>query len=111
MTLQGENPVYVWVPLNSPKKRRGNEVGSDADGVPELQVFLRLQWQTDVVRGSSLKVDAQLAGCGLLVMGGLQDELFHLSMDELRATAVSSQLELMVRPGGPGVLPVWGWVG
>lgn len=36
------------------------------------QVHLRLQWQTDAVRGQSTKVEVDLAGLSLVVMGGLQ---------------------------------------
>jgi hypothetical protein len=43
-----------------------------------------------------MKVEVAMAGLGLVVMGGLQDELFNLTTDQLRATAVSSRLELQV---------------
>lgn len=39
---------------------------------PTLQVYLRLQWQTEVVRGASVKLEVDMAGVGLMVMGGLQ---------------------------------------
>jgi hypothetical protein len=91
------------------------------------QVLLRVQWQRDTVRGASLRLEADFAGFGLLVMGGLQDELFNLTFDDLKAAAVSSRLELTVRsvvsrrgPGNallPRFLPVlpcpaiasWAW--
>jgi hypothetical protein len=59
-------------------------------------LHLRLQWQTEAVRGQSTKVELNAAGLSLVVMGGLQDELFNLTTDEIRATAVSSRLELQV---------------
>lgn len=39
---------------------------------PAAQVHLRLQWRTDMVRGKSTKVEVNLAGLSLVVMGGLQ---------------------------------------
>ena len=39
---------------------------------PLLQVHLRLQWQTEAVRGQSTKVEVDMAGLSLVVMGGLQ---------------------------------------
>ena len=39
---------------------------------PARLVHLRLQWRTDVVRGKSTKVEVNLAGLSMVVMGGLQ---------------------------------------
>ena len=51
-----------------------------------LQVFLRLQWVREVIRGQSQHLEVDLAGMGTSVMGGLQDELFNLTMDCLKAS-------------------------
>ena len=61
------------------------------------QVFLRIQWQTEVVRGASVKVEVDMAGASLLVMGGLQDELFNFTIDSLHTVAVSTRLDMTVR--------------
>ena len=158
--LQGDNPVYVWVPLVKPRRRRGKAGGAMDEELSELQagvggvgwggcdwrracgvgtgahawvatgrlaahmpslscgpgsaacllhtpthtrtpftplhphptpppqVHLRLQWKTEAVRGQSMKVEVVMAGLSLVVMGGLQDELFNLTTDEIKATAV-----------------------
>ena len=44
---------------------------------------MRLQWERQVVRGQSMRVEVHLEGVGVSVMGGLQDELFNLTMDKL----------------------------
>ncbi|KAL6785838.1 hypothetical protein ACKKBG_A00370 [Auxenochlorella protothecoides x Auxenochlorella symbiontica] len=93
--VKGEDPVYVWLPL-TPAKSKGPP-GMVGAGVPELQVCLRMQWQREVVRGKSVKVEVALAGAGLLVMGGLQDELFNVTLDDVRGVAVQSRRELEFR--------------
>ena len=50
-----------------------------------LQVLVRLQWERQVVRGQSMHMDVGLDGLGVSVMGGLQDELFNLTMDRIQA--------------------------
>jgi len=109
--LQGDNPVYLWVPLTKPRKRPSKgavatdetmtdmQVGRWADDcfntarqllVPHynlvptarpalpphrlacLQVLLRLQWTTEAVRGQSTRLEVNMAGISLVVMGGLQ---------------------------------------
>lgn len=97
--IKGENPVYVWVPLKRPGRREAAAAPppGEADAAPELQVYLRLQWQTEGVRGSSVKVEIDAAGAGLMVVGGLQDEIFNLTIDLLKATAVRTRQELTVR--------------
>ena len=92
--VRGENPVYVWVPLARPGQ--GGVAPGEIDSGNELQVFLRLQWQTEVERGSSLKVEVDAAGAGLMVVGGLQDELFNFTVDSAKVTAVRTRLELQV---------------
>ena len=47
-------------------------------------MLLRLQWERQVVRGQSMHMDASLDGVGVSVMGGLQDELFNLTMDRIQ---------------------------
>ena len=49
-------------------------------------MFLRLQWVREVIRGQSQHLEVDLAGMGTSVMGGLQDELFNLTMDCLKAS-------------------------
>jgi hypothetical protein len=93
--VKGEDPAYVWVPLGKPRRRR-DKAAPGEDEVSELQVHLRLQWQTEAVRGQSMKVEVDMAGLSLVVMGGLQDELFNLTTDEVRAAAVRTALELQV---------------
>ena len=94
--------MYVWVPLASPKRaRRGGGAAAVLEseellGEGGLAVYLRVQWQSVAVRGASMKLEADLAGAGLLVMGGLQDELFNITLDSLRGSAVSSRLQLTV---------------
>lgn len=90
---KGEEPIYVWVGLRPPKLKAAH-APMLAQGAAELQVCLRLQWQREIVRGMSVKVEASLAGAGLLVMGSLQDELFNLTLDDVHATAVQSHREL-----------------
>lgn len=94
-----DKPVYVWVPLYSVNKKTAEavEVMGSSHRPPELQVFLRLQWETEIPRGSSLKLDINAAGAGLMVVGGLQDELFNLTFDRLQSSAVQTHLELMVK--------------
>jgi hypothetical protein len=98
--IKGDNPVYVWLPLKKPKKRRREEglavpgATPEDDGHSELQVFLRLQWQTEIVRGSSTRLEVDAAGAALLVVGGLQDELFNLTVDRVLIAAVKNRLEL-----------------
>lgn len=50
-----------------------------------LQVHLRLQWVRQLVRGQYMNAEASFAGLGLIVMGGLQDELFNLTVDRIQA--------------------------
>jgi hypothetical protein len=45
-----------------------------------LQVHLRLQWQTEAVRGQSTKVEIDMAGLSLVVMGGLQVSRWLIQM-------------------------------
>lgn len=101
--IKGENPVYVWLPLRKPRKKRRQHGGTEADsagrplgddGSNDLQVFLRLQWQTEVTRGSSTRVEIDASGAAMLVVGGLQDELFNLTVDSIRVAAVKTRLEL-----------------
>ena len=37
-----------------------------------------------LVRGQYMNADIDLAGIGMIVMGGLQDELFNLTLDSLK---------------------------
>lgn len=54
--------------------------------VSAMQVFLRLQWVRQVVRGRYMNAEMTLAGLGLVVMGGLQDELFNLTIDRVHVS-------------------------
>jgi hypothetical protein len=42
-----------------------------------------VQWQRQEVRGRLMQVEVGLAGLEFSVMGGLQDELFNLTVDQL----------------------------
>lgn len=54
-----------------------------------LQVFLRVQWVQEVVRGQSQHVEVNLAGLGTSVMGTLQDELFNITIQNLQVCMLS----------------------
>eukprot|EP00891_Asterochloris_glomerata_P007978 jgi/Astpho2/7978/Aster-x0337 len=68
--LQGEDPVYIWVPLHAPgrgwlhwRHRHDDEAFQELPQLQHgrlccLQVFLRLQW----VSGHSTKLEARLSG-------------------------------------------------
>ncbi len=95
--VHGDKPVYVWVPMDRPGKGRGSTMPTAPGELDsELQVYLRLQWQTEVERGSSFKMEIDAAGAGLMVVGGLQDELFNLTVDSAKVSAVRTRLELQV---------------
>lgn len=59
------------------------ELHSVHEEAGRLQVFMRLQWERQVVRGQSMRLEVKLEGLGVSVMGGLQDELFNLTMDKI----------------------------
>ena len=40
-----------------------------------------------MVRGQSMRIEVALEGVGVSVMGGLQDELFNLTMDKIEVGA------------------------
>lgn len=95
--VRGEKPVYVWVPMARPGKGRNSAMPTAPGELDnELQVYLRLQWQTEIERGSSFKMDIDAAGAGLMVVGGLQDELFNFTVDSAKVSAVRTRLELQV---------------
>lgn len=50
----------------------------------DVQVHLRFQWVKQVTRGQTLHMDLQLKGLGISVMGGLQDELFNLTIERVK---------------------------
>ena len=54
-----------------------------------MQVLVRLQWERQVVRGQSMHMDVSLDGLGVSVMGGLQDELFNLTLDRIQVCLAS----------------------
>ena len=59
------------------------------------QVLVRLQWVMEVMRGQSTHMEVSLEGLATSVMGGLQDELFNLTLDNLQVSftvALSSYL-------------------
>ena len=49
-----------------------------------LQVLVRFQWVMEVMRGQSTHMEVSLEGLATSVMGGLQDELFNLTLDNLQ---------------------------
>ncbi len=77
--MQGDDPVYVWLPLPAPpptgprlatKTRPGRlPEQATASPVPELQLHLRLQWVRQVERGQIMHLDFSLEGCGISVVG------------------------------------------
>lgn len=72
-------PHLPWCPLRLPS--------------PAPQVHLRLQWRTDVVRGKSTKVEVNLAGLSLVVMGGLQVRVVaHEGQDKLHCSTLRVKL-------------------
>lgn len=48
------------------------------------QVLVRFQWVMEVMRGQSTHMEVSLEGLATSVMGGLQDELFNLTLDNLQ---------------------------
>ena len=76
--VQGDDPVYVWLPLPAPpstgprltKSHPGRlPEQATASVVPELQLHLRLQWVRQVERGQIMHLDFSLEGCGISVVG------------------------------------------
>ena len=77
--VQGDDPVYVWLPLPAPpptgprlttKTHPGRlPEQTTASPVPELQLHLRLQWVRQVERGQIMHLDFSLEGCGISVVG------------------------------------------
>ena len=55
-----------------------------------LQVHLRLQWVRQLVRGQYMNAEIDMAGVGVIFMGGLQDELFNLTLDRLKVSYLHS---------------------
>ena len=51
-----------------------------------LQVLLRFQWVMEVMRGQSTHMALSLEGLATSVMGGLQDELFNLTLDKIQVS-------------------------
>lgn len=51
-----------------------------------LQVLLRFQWVMEVMRGQSTHMELSLEGLATSVMGGLQDELFNLTLDNIQVS-------------------------
>lgn len=68
-----------------------------------MQVLLRLQWVRQVVRGRYMNAELSLAGLGLIVMGGLQDELFNLTIDRIQVPSLTIWL---VNPLAPGLIVI-----
>lgn len=97
--LKGTHPTYIWVPAFavSKKKKRSGTAGIDDHTMPELQVFLRLQWQRKIDRGSSTKLEMDLAGAGMMVVGGLQDELFNLTLESLKLESITAAHEKTIQ--------------
>ena len=54
-----------------------------------LQVLVRFQWVMEVMRGQSTHMEVSLEGLATSVMGGLQDELFNLTLDNLQVSFTS----------------------
>ncbi|KAL3135445.1 hypothetical protein ABBQ32_007626 [Trebouxia sp. C0010 RCD-2024] len=91
----GADPLYVWLPMRQPRKRHRNEMGQlpPSDHIPDLQVLLRFQWVMEVMRGQSTHMELSLEGLATSVMGGLQDELFNLTLDNIQASGHMTRLE------------------
>jgi hypothetical protein len=53
-----------------------------------LQVLVRFQWVMEVMRGQSTHMEVSLEGLATSVMGGLQDELFNLTLDNLQVSSL-----------------------
>ena len=56
-----------------------------------VQVLVRLQWVMEVMRGQSTHMEVSLEGLATSVMGGLQDELFNLTLDNLQVRPQPAQ--------------------
>ncbi|KAL0018632.1 hypothetical protein WJX77_009530 [Trebouxia sp. C0004] len=94
--LTGEDPLYVWLPMHQPSTRhRRRKAGflPPPGHVPDLQVLVRFQWVMEVMRGQSTHMEVSLEGLATSVMGGLQDELFNLTLDNLQASGHITRLE------------------
>ncbi len=61
-----------------------------------LQVLVRFQWVMEVMRGQSTHMELSLEGLATSVMGGLQDELFNLTLDNLQVSFTSQPLLAML---------------
>ncbi|KAK9867090.1 hypothetical protein WJX84_006946 [Apatococcus fuscideae] len=96
--VHGDQPVYVWLPILPPVHRnyiplkKPKTPGKPAVA-PSLQVHLRFQWVKQVTRGQTLHMDLHLKGLGISVMGGLQDELFNLTVEQVKVKGERSKLE------------------
>ena len=67
--------MHVWAGhagVRSTQQRVRTAALPSPPPLPMLQVHLRLQWRTEAVRGQSTKVEVDMAGLSLVVMGGLQ---------------------------------------
>ena len=53
-----------------------------------VQVLVRFQWVMEVMRGQSTHMEVSLEGLATSVMGGLQDELFNLTLDNLQVSSL-----------------------
>lgn len=49
-------------------------------------MLLRFQWVMEVMRGQSTHMELSLEGLATSVMGGLQDELFNLTLDNIQVS-------------------------
>ena len=59
-----------------------------------VQVLVRFQWVMEVMRGQSTHMEVSLEGLATSVMGGLQDELFNLTLDNLQVSFTSQTTQL-----------------
>lgn len=91
--VKGDRPTYIWVPAYSVSKKISGLDSMNERNVPDLQIFLRLQWQKKVDRGGVTKLDMDLAGAGMMVVGGLQDELFNFTVEKLKFDSVTNAHE------------------
>lgn len=91
--VKGERPIYIWVPAYPISKKMSGIETMGEDNIPELQVFLRLQWQKQIERGSMTKFNMDLQGAGMMVVGGLQDELFNFTIEKLILDSVTTAQE------------------
>lgn len=95
--VKGDRPTYIWVPAYPTSKKMSGMSTMGEHSVPDLQIFLRLQWQKKIDRGSMTKLNMDLEGAGIMVVGGLQDELFNFTAEKFHLDSVTTAYERSIR--------------